>query len=212
MSFEKTLIDNVVWQTFISEYQLTATQIRYYARYIELLIEWNERINLTAITKVESIITDHMIDSLAASPLIEKYTRYHLADVGAGAGFPSIPLLIKYPQSSAVLIEINGKKRAFLAAVVKELELGERVIICDIDWRTFIRSTHYTVDLFVARASLRPDELIRVLRMPNHYRQALIAYWASAHWQSEMQELPYLKEEFAYTCADKQRRIIVFGV
>jgi len=203
--------NETVWESFQKVHSLTDIQLGQFKRYAQLLIDWNSRMNLTAITELNAIINDHFADSLAGGLLIEEYNRLHMADVGAGAGFPGVPLLIKYDQASCIFIEINGKKREFLTATSTELGLAERATVCDLDWRTFLRATTYEIDCFVARASLRPDELVRALTSKNNYSQALIAYWASQQWQPGAKESPYLQRDIAYQCGGKQRRILIFA-
>src|SRR5262249_9742088 len=78
--------------------------------YLDLLLDWNRKINLTAITDPEQVLDKHCLDSLAAAPLIP---AGRLVDVGAGAGFPGIPIAIVRPDVQVSLLESTGKKAAF---------------------------------------------------------------------------------------------------
>ncbi len=102
-----------------------------FRRYYELLVEWNARFNLTAVTDEESVPVRHFADSLTcllATPSLPEAVRQgsacRLADVGAGAGFPGLPIKIVWPQASLTLMESVGKKCAFLEEVAKELGLA----------------------------------------------------------------------------------------
>lgn len=89
--------------------------------YMNLLLEWNEKINLTAITEPEEIILKHFIDSLTINKYIEKNKT--LADVGTGAGFPGIPLKIYRPDLNVTLVDSLNKRINFLNEVISDLDL-----------------------------------------------------------------------------------------
>lgn len=92
-----------------------------FERFYELLLRYNERYNLTAITQREEVIHKHFIDSLAGEALFPFGAS--AVEIGSGAGFPSLPLKIVRPDLTLTLIESTGKKCEFLRAVVRELGL-----------------------------------------------------------------------------------------
>lgn len=95
------------------------------SKYINLLLKWNARINLTAVREPVEIVTRHFGESLfAASHLLDSNSASTVADLGSGAGFPGIPLALWAPQAKVTLIESNGKKAAFLNELIYQLELG----------------------------------------------------------------------------------------
>lgn len=96
-------------------------QINQFYKYMNLLIKWNEKINLTAITEPKDIILKHFIDSLT----VDKYIKNEelLVDVGTGAGFPGIPIKIFRPDIRVVLVDSLNKRINFLNEVINELEL-----------------------------------------------------------------------------------------
>src|SRR5580658_912474 len=96
--------------------------------YTSLLLLWNRRISLTSITSPEEIVRTHFAESLLATKTVVK-VHGRLADVGTGAGFPGIPLKMYIPALRLTLIEPNAKKCAFLAEVVRTLELKDVEII-----------------------------------------------------------------------------------
>lgn len=102
---------------------LDEKQINQFYKYQQLLLEWNEKINLTAITDQEEIILKHFIDSLTIAKYIEKNTK--LIDVGTGAGFPGIPLKIIREDIEVTLLDSLNKRVNFLNEVIKELELSK---------------------------------------------------------------------------------------
>lgn len=89
--------------------------------YYQLLIDWNSRMNLTAITDPEEVVKKHFLDSLSAMPYIP--TGATVADIGTGAGFPGIPLLIMRPDIQLTLVDALQKRVLFLKKVCEELNL-----------------------------------------------------------------------------------------
>lgn len=106
---------------------LTEEQAEQFLTYADLLVEWNEKMNLTAITEFEDIVWKHFIDSVAvlgsesAAPLMSG----HMIDVGTGAGFPGIPLKIMYPHLKVTLLDSLNKRIGFLQEVVRACDLKE---------------------------------------------------------------------------------------
>ena len=103
-------------------------QLALFQQYSSLLISWNEKFNLTAITDEKQIIEKHFLDSLFLAKYINLDNKKVL-DIGTGAGFPGIPLAIIFPNASFYLSDSNGKKITFLKEVVKELNLNNVTII-----------------------------------------------------------------------------------
>jgi len=94
--------------------------------YLALLDRWNRTYNLTAIREPRDMVAKHLLDSLAMQPFVRDLDT--LADLGAGAGLPGIPLAIACPQLQVTLVESNGKKARFLREAVRTLGLaGARV-------------------------------------------------------------------------------------
>lgn len=101
---------------------LTSEQCDKFVAYYDLLIDWNTRMNLTAITEKEEVAKKHFVDSLAALPYLKDGAK--VADVGTGAGFPAIPLLIMNPTLDVTLVDSLNKRLIFLEEVLKTLELS----------------------------------------------------------------------------------------
>ncbi len=109
--------------------KLTDIQAGQLYLFYQMLVEWNEKFNLTAITKEEDVIQKHFIDSL----LISKHNKFNkllldgskVIDVGTGAGFPGIPLKIAYPQSQVVLLDSLAKRVTYLNTVINGLKLDK---------------------------------------------------------------------------------------
>ena len=102
-------------------------QLEKFYKYMELLLKWNEKINLTAITDPEEIIIKHFIDSLTILKYIDKNAK--IVDIGTGAGFPGIPLKIMLDKNNIVLVDSLNKRLLFLEEVIKELNLKNIEIV-----------------------------------------------------------------------------------
>ena len=102
---------------------LSEEQILKFTRYDALLIDWNERMNLTAITEPRDVAVKHMVDSLTAYDAALFSGAPTVIDVGTGAGFPGIPLKIFDPSIRLTLMDSLAKRLAFLEAVVEDLGL-----------------------------------------------------------------------------------------
>lgn len=100
---------------------LSEIQLKQFYNYMNLLIEWNKKINLTAITEPNEIILKHFVDSLTISKYISDGTR--VVDVGTGAGFPGIPLKIYRQDIEITLLDSLQKRINFLDEVIRELNL-----------------------------------------------------------------------------------------
>lgn len=99
----------------------SAKEMEQLSRYGELLIEWNEKMNLTGITDPQGVAIKHMLDSAVGAELLPQEAR--LVDVGTGAGFPGIVLKILRPDLEIVLLDSLRKRLNFLEVVIQELEL-----------------------------------------------------------------------------------------
>jgi len=182
-------------------------QIEQIKKYIELLRSWNRKFNLTAITEILHVVSDHIKDSLEISHHIDFSTISGLADIGTGGGLPGIPLKILFPNLFVVLIEVNQKKVQFLNEVISQLDL-KNIEVSSLDWRTFLRKTEYDIDLFIARASLKPLELIRMFQPGCRYNSSLLVYMASEKWTPEEKVAPYIKYEQEYIVDRKKRKLV----
>lgn len=118
--------------------------------YYDFLISENEKYNLTAITKREEVFIKHFDDSLKTSLIIDLNKIETICDIGSGAGFPGIPLKIKYPHLKLTIIEPTLKRCNFLSQLVLKLDLKDVIIIND--RAENISNLRSKFDLVVARA------------------------------------------------------------
>lgn len=202
-----TISIDKIWQDFVKNEQLTPQQEAQFRQYTEILLEWNEKTNITRITSPEDIIEYHYRDALQLGRFIDMQAISTICDIGTGGGIPGIPLKIKYPHLHVMLIEVNGKKIAFLRDVIERLGLKD-IEIVDLDWRNFLRQVDAPIDLFVARASLSVTELVRALTSGTPYHHSTMVYWASMRWFPTEQEKIFIKRDESYELGDKMRRYI----
>ncbi len=198
-----------LWDSFQQKECLSAKQLEQFKHYEQILSEWNKRINLTRITDVADIVQYHFQDSLSLGSCIDMSNVKSVADIGSGAGFPGIPLAIKYPELHVVCIEVLGKRIEFLKTVIEELNL-KHVSLYQLDWRTFLRQAPCEVDFFLARASLSIQELVRMFKPASPYKHATLVYWASDQWNLEKKFKLLFFRECSYIVGEKKRRLIFF--
>lgn len=122
MNFEELKIESSK-----NDIVLTDEMIKKLDRYADLLKEWNEKINLTAIVEKEEVIEKHFFDSLLLLKYIKNCEK--LADIGSGAGFPGMVIAIAREDIQVTLIEPTGKRCAFLETIKKELSVNNVEII-----------------------------------------------------------------------------------
>lgn len=116
----EALIERLTYQ--YTGYKLTDHQKNQFCKFGDLLLEWNQKLNLTRIVEPEEVILKHFIDSM----VLAKYVQgIHLADLGTGAGFPGIPLKILRPDLNIVLVDSLKKRLDFLDMVIKALGLNK---------------------------------------------------------------------------------------
>lgn len=108
---------------------ISPEQLAQFNRYYELLIEWNEKINLTAITEVQDVAVKHFLDSLLAAKMVENLAGKTLIDIGTGAGFPGVPLKIMEKDLKVTLFDSLQKRLKFLDSLCAELKLTDIVTI-----------------------------------------------------------------------------------
>lgn len=131
---------------FLTEDQLTKLD-----KFYQLLINWNEKINLTTITKEEDVYLKHFYDSLTLIKTIDLTKDITLLDVGTGAGFPGIVLKIVFPNLKITLLDSLNKRINYLNEIIKELELSNIETICS-RCEDYTKINREKYDVVVARA------------------------------------------------------------
>jgi 16S rRNA (guanine527-N7)-methyltransferase len=126
---KKPLSDDTIRRA-LGEFQIQPTdqQIVYIHDYIRLLLQWNEKLNLTAIRDPLEILHRHFCESMFAATAVPVEIG-RLADIGSGPGFPGLPLKILKPELQVFLVESNIKKGTFLAEVIRHLDLAGATVL-----------------------------------------------------------------------------------
>lgn len=125
-------------EPFLGGTHLSTSLAQQLQAYLDLLLRWNARINLTAVRDPEQIVTRHFGESLFAARVLREngalITRSgapaSLADVGSGAGFPGIPIKLFAPEVHVTLIESQNRKAVFLREAIRTLDLADAEVYC----------------------------------------------------------------------------------
>src|SRR5699024_1859787 len=132
--------------------ELTQHQISQFRTYFEMLVEWNEKINLTAVTGEEEVYLKHFYDSLTPLFKIDIKRDADICDVGAGAGFPSIPMKIIRPDLKVTIVDSLNKRIRFLNELSANLDLDRMHLIHDRAEMFGQGAQRHNFDIVTARA------------------------------------------------------------
>ena len=131
--------------------ELNDNQLEQLNKYYELLVEWNEKFNLTNITDKEQVFLKHFYDSLTLSKVVDLKQEESLCDIGTGAGFPGLVLKLVFPNLRVILVDSLNKRIEFLKEVIKELKLDNIEVYHD-RAEEFAKSNIEKYDIVTARA------------------------------------------------------------
>lgn len=163
---------------------LTDRQMKQFADYYQLLVATNEHVNLTRITAEDEVYLKHFYDSITgaiAEPRLQKQPLT-LCDIGAGAGFPSLPLKIAFPQLKVTIVDSLNKRITFLQELVNRLGLKGVTLIHDRAETFSAKGSNYreSYDVVTARAVARLAVLSELCLPAAKVGGQFIAYKASA--------------------------------
>lgn len=148
-------------QNYIKDYKITLTENQYeqFQKYFELLAEWNEKMNLTAITDESGVALKHFADSLSLLNFVDIPQNSSLADVGTGAGFPGVVLKIARPDIKLTLIDSLNKRLVFLGEVCAQLDIEAELIHSRAEDGARDEKLRESFDFAVSRAVARMNVL-----------------------------------------------------
>lgn len=148
-------------QNYIKDYKITLTENQYeqFQKYFELLVEWNKKMNLTAITDESGVALKHFADSLSLLNFVDIPQNSSLADVGTGAGFPGVVLKIARPDIKLTLIDSLNKRLVFLGEVCAQLGIEAELIHSRAEDGARDEKLRESFDFAVSRAVARMNVL-----------------------------------------------------
>lgn len=166
---------------------LSPVQLEQFETYFRMLVEWNEKMNLTSITEKEEVYLKHFYDSISAAFFIDFHKVTTICDIGAGAGFPSIPLKICFPHLHVTIVDSLQKRITFLNELAKGINLQDTTFYHD-RAETFgqRKEKRESYDLVTARAVARLSVLSE-LCLPLVKKEGLFVALKASAADEEMQ-------------------------
>jgi 16S rRNA (guanine527-N7)-methyltransferase len=173
---------------------LSAAQVEQVSVYVDILLKWNARINLTAVRDPAEIVVRHFGESFfAAERLAQTMQPMTVIDLGSGAGFPGLPFAIFAPWAQVTLVESNRKKATFLSEVISALKLGNAKVFAEraeshpgkVDLVTMRAVERFTDALPLALKLVQPGGRIAVMIGPSQIEVAR-ALAADVRWQQPL--------------------------
>lgn len=170
MNWDLTTLQKGAMELGIS---LTQVQVSQFDQYLSLLLEWNQHINLTAITDPIDIQTRLFLDSLRCAEATGDLSKQRVVDVGSGAGIPGLPLKILFPQVQLTLLESVAKKARFLEEVCRVLAFRNVDIVVERAERigqnaVYRESYDWAVARAVAPMSVLVEYLLPLCKVNGH--------------------------------------------
>lgn len=154
-------------------WKIAPAQTEQFQTYMELLLEWNEKMNLTAITDPQEVVEKHFLDSLTLLTWDKLKQGAKVIDVGTGAGFPGIPLKIMRPDIDLTLLDGTQKRLNFLGEVCTALKLSARRVHKRAEEAGLDKTMRERYDLAVARAvaffPVLAEYCLPLIKMKGHF-------------------------------------------
>ena len=188
--------------------QLTDVHIPQLSTYLDLLLKWNKKMNLTAVREPEQIVQRHFGESLFAASLVASACpgARTLADIGSGAGFPGIPMKIVVPHLQVTLIESRQKKATFLREVIRTLSLS-----CTDVSNTRAEDLGLTADIVTLRAVESFEQVLPIARNLVGPGGTLMLLIGAAQIGKAKSLLPSFEWREPHAIPLSERRVILLG-
>jgi 16S rRNA (guanine527-N7)-methyltransferase len=187
-SYSSSLLNELLREAGLTT--LTETDGVSFANYLELILKWNARTNLTSVRDPEGILRRHFVECIACARALPNAEGSGLLDFGSGAGLPGIPIAICRPEFEVTLAEAQNKKAAFLNEVVRALRLSAKVfsgraesIELEFDFVTLRAVDRMVAAIEAAVALLKPEGCLAVMTTERNYDQVRDAAGASFEWR-----------------------------
>ncbi len=144
--------------------KLSVRQLAQFEELSDMLLDWNQRMNLTSITAPNDIVVKHFLDSLTLTTVVPQFDGLRLIDVGTGAGFPGLALAIAFPALEVTMLDSTAKKLRFIDVVGRELQLNNvRTMHARAEDAGRDKGHRASYDIVVARAVARLPVLMEYL-------------------------------------------------
>lgn len=183
--------------------EITPEKLEQLNKYYNLLIEWNEKINLTSITKKEDVYLKHFYDSLTLNKSIDLNSVSTLCDIGTGAGFPGLVLKIMFPHLKITLLDSLNKRTEFLKLVITELNLTDIEVI---NSRAEEYKNREFFDIVTARA-VAPLKILLELATPISKKYVILM---KANCEEELKNTKNLYKELSLELESKEEFLLPF--
>lgn len=157
---ENEFIKELTQRANIANISISKEEAKKFYQYMNLLLEWNEKMNLTAITDPQEIIIKHFIDSLTLLPYIKE--NQTILDIGTGAGFPGIPLKMMRISQKMTLLDSLQKRITFLQEVISKLSL-QKIEAIHGRAEEFAMQKRESYDIIVSRAVAKLNVLLEYM-------------------------------------------------
>lgn len=167
--------------------------------YLNLLLKWNAKTNLTAITEPKEIEEKHFLDSLALMPFLKNEAR--LLDLGTGGGFPGIPLKIVLPELEVVLVDAKNKKISFLQAVIADLGLKKASAHAGRAEDELLQKKLGQFDIVVCRATWELKDLLEAA-YPYMKKDAQLIAMKGPKWKEELENSQNILRQLRLECQE----------
>jgi 16S rRNA (guanine527-N7)-methyltransferase len=198
---------------------LSPVQLEQVRVYLDLLLRWNQKTNLTSVRKPEDIVTRHFGESFFLASRLRQMevanaapgdSGTHFIDLGSGAGFPGIPLKIYEPEFHGTLMESQNKKAAFLKEVIRALKLTG-IDVFNGRAEQWLQSSHTRVNLVTLRAVERFEQVLPIAAELIGPKGRLALLIGAAQAETAHKLLPAFKWEAPWPVPQSHSRILLMG-